>query len=120
MLLTSAPFWSTLLLKRQAVQPPERLSRGHRHVSLRKLSEEFPVLGFVLELFALEKKCMFPSGLEPGSPVSGVWVLLVEYRELDSSGDAAILWGAMVDSTLDTCSASALGAFGRFGIFSTV
>ena len=36
MVLPSASFWSTLLLR-----PAWRLSRGHRHVSLRRLSEEF-------------------------------------------------------------------------------
>ena len=46
---------------------------------------------------------LFPYGFALGSPVSGVRVLLVEYR-LDSLGDAAILWGAMLGSTVDTCS----------------
>ena len=37
-------------------------------------------------LFAL--CALFPPGLVLCSPVSGVWVLLLEYRELDFSGDA--------------------------------
>ena len=50
---------------------------------------------------------------QPGSHCVGVWVLHVEYRELDSSGDDAILWGATLGSTVVTCSASVRDASGR-------
>ena len=35
----------------------------------------------------------FLMALYHGSPVSSVWVLLMECRELDSSGDDVMLWG---------------------------
>ena len=41
--------------------------------------------------------------------MSGVGVLLVECEELDSLGDAVVLWGAMLGSTVDTYSAPVFG-----------
>ena len=49
--------------------------------------------------------------LVSGSPFLGVWVLLVEFGTLDSSGDDFVR-GAMLGSILDTLSAPVL-AFGR-------
>ena len=47
---------------------------------------------------------LFLHGLVPGSSVSVVWVLLVEYRELDPMGYAVVLWRALLGSILATCS----------------
>ena len=82
-----------------------RLRRGPSSVSLRSPLEELPFLGLLLAMFALGKDgALFTQGFPPCSPVSGVWVMLEECRELDSSGDAVVLLGAMPGSTLATCS----------------
>ena len=49
-----------------------------------------------------KRGAVFPPGFVLCSPVSGVWVLLLEYRELDSSGDAVVTF-AVLGSTVDTC-----------------
>ena len=51
--LASASFWSTLLPRGKQSSRLWRLSGSHRHVSLRRLSDEYPFLGFLLPLFAL-------------------------------------------------------------------
>ena len=50
-------------------------------------------------------------------PCPELGVLLVEYSELDSLGDAVILWGAMLGSTVDTCSDWVLLGEYRIGSF---
>ena len=108
MVLASASFWSTLSLRGKRSSRLWGLSRAHRHVSLRQLSEEFPFLGFLLALFALGNvmHCfLMASYLAVPCPVFGrcLW-----------STENWILWGAMLGSTADTCSASIHFAFGRF------
>ena len=91
------------------------LSRGpSSHVSQRRLSDEFLFLGFLLALFALGNYgASFPYGLASGSHASCVWVFNVEYRIRLFVGFCGYS-GAMLGSTVDTCSSSVLGAFGRF------
>ena len=52
----------------------------------------------------VEPRSLFVYDLVSGSPFLGVWVLLVEFGTLDSSGDDFVQ-GAMLGSTLDTLSA---------------
>ena len=54
----------------------------------------------------------FPSGFVSGSHTSCVWVLLVEYRTLNSSGDSVVS-RATLGLTVNTCSASVRDASGR-------
>ena len=55
---------------------------------------------------------LFPSGFVSSSHTSCVWVLLVEYRKLNSSGDSVVIRAAL-GSTVNTCSASLRDASGR-------
>ena len=72
-------------------QPPVEPQTGSSpYVSLRRPFEEFRFLGFLLALFALGKWCIIYLGLVSGSHSSCVWVLRVEYSELDFSGDSAV------------------------------
>ena len=57
-------------------------------VSLRRLLEVFRPSGCGLRCSQMESVHEFPPGLVLYSPVSDVWVLLFEYRELVSLGDA--------------------------------
>ena len=59
-------------------------------VSLRRLLEVLrPSFVAVCAVRTGKYGTLFPYGLVYGSPVSGVWVLLLEYRDLVSLGDAA-------------------------------
>ena len=60
-----------------------------------------------------------PYGLVSGSHVFGVWVLHVVCG-IGFFMRCSILYGAMLGSTVDTCSASVLGAFVRILHFSMV
>ena len=94
----------------------------------------FVLLQLQRALSHLEICALFPPGLVFCSPVSVVWVLLLECRELDltvihalsecclrntvldSSGDSLVT-SAMLGSTVDTCSASVFGFWTNFAHF---
>ena len=95
-------------------QPPVGLSRGPpSHVSLRRLQEEFPFLRFLLTLIALGNLVhyfLIPSHLAVTRHVTVCCMWNTEIRILR---EILRLFGAMFGSTVDTCTASVLGAFGR-------
>ena len=68
-----------------------RLSRSHRHVSLRRLSEVFRLFRVAACVVRTWKSGpLFPLRFVSGSHAPCVWVLPVEYR-LDFSGDPGML-----------------------------
>ena len=79
-------------------------------VSLRRLMEVF-VFPVAHAACTWKSRAFLFYFLVSGSPVQGVWVLLVQFGTLDSSGDDFVR-GAMLGSTLDTLSAPVL-AFRR-------
>ena len=76
-------------------------------------SGEFPA-SLAYEVHTWKFGALFRRGLVSGSLVSGVWVLLVEFRYwIFREMLAAFLWSAMLGSTVNTYSASVRDAFGR-------
>ena len=119
-MLASASFWSTLLFRKQAEQPPVEAEPGPSHVSLRRLSEEFPFLGFLARAVRNWKYgALFPYGLIFGSHVSCVWVSHVEYT-IGFFGRCCDSLGAMAGSTVDTCSHQYLALSDEFCTLSKV
>ena len=91
-------------------QPLGRLSLGHRHVSLRRLSESlsFLVAVCVVRNWNLVHYFLYASYLAVTFPVCGccIWSTALDFREI-----LQLLVGAFLGSTVDTCSASVLGVW---------
>ena len=103
--LASASFWSTLLLRGKRSSRPWELGS----IVTRQSTEAFrriSFLGFLARAVRTWKYgALFLFGFVSGSHASCVWVLHVEYRKLNSSCDSMV-----IDATLGS---AVVGCFGR-------
>ena len=104
-----------VVVQRQVPEQGARLSRGlHRHTSV---SEEFLFLGFLLALFALGCWCIISSWPRIWQSLFLSVGVACGVLKTGFFGGFCGYSGAMLGSTLDTCSASVLGALGRIAHF---